>query len=48
MGAAKPDAWVEVVDKQTGLTYYWNKESGMQHIHCLHLHVCLALLHAAL
>jgi hypothetical protein len=28
VGAPKPDAWVEVVDKKSGLTYYWNQDSG--------------------
>jgi hypothetical protein len=30
VGAPKPDAWVAVVDKQSGLTYYWNQDSGKQ------------------
>ena len=27
-GAPKPDTWVEVVDKRTGLLYYWNLRTG--------------------
>ncbi len=26
--AAPPDTWVEVVDKKTGLLYYWCKRTG--------------------
>jgi hypothetical protein len=31
VGAPKPDAWLEVVDKKSGLTYYWNQDSGGQY-----------------
>ncbi|EFJ44581.1 hypothetical protein VOLCADRAFT_95200 [Volvox carteri f. nagariensis] len=27
-GAPKPDTWIEVVDKKTGLIYYWCKRTG--------------------
>ncbi|KXZ49616.1 hypothetical protein GPECTOR_20g473 [Gonium pectorale] len=27
-GAPKPDTWIEVVDKRTGLIYYWCKRTG--------------------
>ena len=26
--APKPDTWTEVVDKKTGLLYYWNRRNG--------------------
>ncbi|KAG2490512.1 hypothetical protein HYH03_011134 [Edaphochlamys debaryana] len=28
-GAPKPDTWIEVVDKKTGLIYYWCKRTGV-------------------
>ena len=27
-GMPKPETWTEVVDKETGLLYYWNRRSG--------------------
>jgi hypothetical protein len=35
VGAPKPDAWLEVVDKKSGLTYYWNQDSGVIRLRAL-------------
>lgn len=45
VGAPKPDAWVEVVDKQSGLPYYWNQESGTSSTQILFLILCVDSCH---